>query len=127
MNVRMSLTLETTEMFLSLRMIFSLHRAAVAWAILEMISGLDPSLEMIDHRFLKFPTALRLWPFILISLLFVITFVLSGPVSILYLVVVVRIKTFYQDVSFSYIFCIYNNAICKAEVCNKPSSDANTS
>ena len=48
MSVRISLTLEASEMFLSLNMIFSLERAAVVWAILERISGSDPSLEMID-------------------------------------------------------------------------------
>ena len=80
-------------MFLSLHMIFSLERAAVVWAILERISGFDPSLEMIAPRYLKFSTSSSLWPFILVSLwklfgLFVIFFVLSGPISILYLVVV---------------------------------------
>ena len=74
-------------------MIFSLERAAVVWAILERISGFDPSLEMIASRYLKFSTSSSLWLFILISLLkpfglFVITFVLSGSISILYLVVV---------------------------------------
>ena len=43
MSVRISLTLEASEMFLSLHMIFSLERAAVVWAILERISGFDPS------------------------------------------------------------------------------------
>ena len=47
MSVRINLTLEASEMFLSLHMIFSLERAAVVWAILERISGFDPSLEMI--------------------------------------------------------------------------------
>ena len=80
-------------MFLSLNMIFSLERASIVSAILERISGFDPSLEMIAPRYLKFSTSSSLWPFILISLwkplgLFVITFVLSGPISILYLVVV---------------------------------------
>ena len=87
------LTLEASEIFLSLHMIFSLERAAVVWAILERISGFDPSLEMIAPKYLKFSTSSSLWPFILISLwkplgLFVITFVLSGPIFILYLVVV---------------------------------------
>ena len=45
MSVRISLTLEASEMFLSLHMIFSLERAAVVWAILERISGFDPSLR----------------------------------------------------------------------------------
>ena len=80
-------------MFLSLHMIFSLERGAVVWAILERISGFDPSLEKTAPRYLKFSTSSSLWSFILISLwkpfrLFVITFVLSGPISILYLVVV---------------------------------------
>ena len=95
MSVRISLILEASEMFLSLHMIFSLERAAVVWAILERISGFDPSLEMITPRYLKFSTSSSLWLFILISLwkpfgLFVITFVLSGPISILYLVVLSR-------------------------------------
>ena len=40
-------------MFLSLYMIFGIERTAVVWAILERISGFDPSLEMIDPRYLK--------------------------------------------------------------------------
>ena len=47
MSVHISLTLKASEMFFSLHMIFSLERAAVVWAILERISGFDPSLEMI--------------------------------------------------------------------------------
>ena len=93
MSVHISLTWKASEMFLSLHMIFSLERADVVWAILERILGFDPSLEMIAPRHLKFSTSSSLWPFILSSLwkpfgLFVITFVLSGPISILYLVVV---------------------------------------
>ena len=87
LSVRISLTLEVSEMFLSRHMIFSLERAAFVWAILERISGFDPSLEVVVPRYLKFSTASSLSPFILISLwmpfgLFVITFVLSGPISI---------------------------------------------
>ena len=94
MSVCISLTLEASEMFLSLHMIFSLERAAVVWAILERITGFDPSWEMDAPRYSEFSTASSFWPFILISLwkpfgLFVITFVLSGQMSILYLVVVV--------------------------------------
>ena len=92
MSVSISLTVEASKMFLSLHMIFSLERAAVVWAILERILDFDPLLEMIATWYLKFSTS-SLWPFILISLwksfgLFVITFVLSGPISIVYLVVV---------------------------------------
>ena len=54
MSVRISLTLEASEIFLSLHMIFSLERAAVVWANLERISGFDPSLEMIAPRLIMF-------------------------------------------------------------------------
>ena len=105
MSVRISLTLEASEMFLSLHMMSSLERAAVVWAILERISGFDPSLEMTAPRYLKSSTS-SLWPFILISLwkpfgLFVITFVLSGPISILYLVVVLSRRSIRTPASFS--------------------------
>ena len=95
MCVRISLTLEAREMFLSLHMIFSLERAAVVWAIQERISGFDSSLEIVAPRY---STSSSLWPVILISLwkpfgVFVITFVLSGPISILYLVVLVSIRS----------------------------------
>ena len=57
MSVRTSLILEASELFLSLHnMIFNLERAAAVWAILERISGFDPSLEMIAQRYLKFST-----------------------------------------------------------------------
>ena len=57
MSIRISLTLEASEMFLSLHMIFSLERAVVVWAILERISGFDPSLETNAPRYLKFITS----------------------------------------------------------------------
>ena len=106
MSVRISLTLEASEMFLSLHMIFSLERAAVVWAILERISGFDPLLETTAPRYLKFSTSSSLWPFILISLwkplgLFVITFVLSEPISILYLVVVLSRRSIRMPASSS--------------------------
>ena len=85
MSVRISFTFEASEMFLSLHMIFSLERAAVVWAILERISGFDPSLEMIAPRYFKF----------------VITFVLSGPISILYLVVVLSRRSIRMPASSS--------------------------
>ena len=68
MSVRISLTLEASEMLLSLHMIFSLERAAAVCAILESILGFDPSLEMIALGYLKFSTASSLWPFILTAL-----------------------------------------------------------
>ena len=87
MSVRISLTLEASEMFLSLHMIIE-HLL-----LSGLSSGFDPLLEMIAPRYFKFSTSSTLWPFILISLwkrfgLFVMTFVLSGPISVLYLVVV---------------------------------------
>ena len=54
MTVRISLTLEASEMFLSFHMIFSLERAAVVWSILERISGFDPSLSALTCRFSSF-------------------------------------------------------------------------
>ena len=108
MSVRINLALEASEMFLSLHMIFSLERAAVVWAILERISGFDPSLEMIAPRYLKFSISSSLWLFILISLwkpsgLFWIVwadfhFVPCGGC----------IETVYQDASFFVLFCIYD-------------------
>ena len=53
MSVCINLTLEAREMGLSLHMIFSLERAAVVWAILERISGVEPSLEMICSKVLE--------------------------------------------------------------------------
>ena len=56
MSVRISLILEASEMFLFLHMVFCPERAAVVWAILERLSSLDSSLEMIDPRYLKIVT-----------------------------------------------------------------------
>ena len=60
MSVRISLTLEASEMFLSLHMIFSLERATAVWAILARTSGFDPLLQMIAPSYLKFSTASNL-------------------------------------------------------------------
>ena len=125
MSVSISLTLEASEMFLSLHMIFSLERATVVWATLERISGFDPSLEMIAPRYLKFSTSSSLRPFILISLwkpfgLFVITFVLS---DLHFVPCCGYIRTVYQDASFFFLFCIYDSVICKAEVGKESSPD----
>ena len=49
-------------MFLSLHMIFRLQGDAVVCVMLERISGLDPSFEMIDTWYLKLSTASSLWP-----------------------------------------------------------------
>ena len=56
MRVCLSLTLEASDMFLSLHTILRLEGAAVFRAIVEKISGFDPSLEMIVPRYLKLST-----------------------------------------------------------------------
>ena len=117
MSVRISLILEASEMVLSLHMI-----SAVVWAIREKISGFDP----ITPSYLKLSTSSSLWPFILISLwkpfgLFVITFFLSGPISILYLVMLVSRRSTRTPTSpsSSYHILHLRNIIYKAEVGNK--------
>ena len=94
MSVRISLTLEASEMFLSLHIIFSLERTAVVWAILERISGFDPSLEMIAPKYLKFSNSSSLCLFILISLCLVWTDFHFVPCCGF-------IKTVYQDATSS--------------------------
>ena len=141
MNVRISLTLEASEMFLSLHMIFSLERAAVVWAILERISGFDPSLEMIAPRYLKFSTSylltfyldllpltfyLDLLPLTYLPLTFYLDLSLEAIRVVCHHFCLVwtdlhfvpcggSVKTVYQDASLFFFFCIYDNVICKAE------------
>ena len=128
MSVRINLILEASEMFLPLHMIFSLERAAVVWAILESISGFDLSLEMIAPKYLKFSTSSNLWPFILdlsLEAIWVVCHHFCLVWADLYFVPCGGcIETVYQDAFF--LFCIYDNVICKAEVGNKSSSDADT-
>ena len=49
---RISLIFELSAIFLSFQMVLSLASAAVAWAILARISGLDPSSAMIAPRYI---------------------------------------------------------------------------
>ena len=77
-----------------LDMIFSVERAVLVWAILERISGFWSFVKDDWFWYLNYSTDSSLWPFMLTYLwkpfgLLVITFVLSGPISILYLVLVV--------------------------------------
>ena len=70
---------------------FSLVRAAVACAILERTSGLEPSSETTAPRYLKLVTVPNFCSFTIISLwmplaLFFISLVFSALISILYLV-----------------------------------------
>ena len=77
-------------MLLSLQMGFSFVRAAVACAILQRTSALEPPSETTAPRYLKFVTVLNFCPFTFISLwmplaLFVISLVFSALIYILYL------------------------------------------
>ena len=87
---RISFTFGPRDMLLSLQMGFSFVRAAVACAILERISGLEPSSETIAPRNLKLVTVPSFCPFTFISLwmslaLFLFSLVFSALISILYL------------------------------------------
>ena len=94
-----SFTFDPRDMLLSLKMGFSFVRAAVACAILERTSGLEPSSETTAPRYLKLVTVPNFCPFTFISLwmplaLFVISLVFSALISILYLVQVLsRLST----------------------------------
>ena len=86
-------------MLLSLKMGISFVRAAMAYSVLERISGLEPSSETIAARYLKLVTVPNFCPFTFISLwmplaLYVIRFDFSALISILYLVQVLsRLST----------------------------------
>ena len=66
---RISLTYELSAIFLSCQMVLSLASAAVAWAILARISGLDPSSVMIASRYLNRLTQSSFSPLTLMSVL----------------------------------------------------------
>ena len=84
---RISRILELREILLSIQIGFSLVIASVVCAILESISGLEPSSVIIEPRYLKFVTVSSLYVFTLISVLmplvlFVILLVFSALISI---------------------------------------------
>ena len=60
---RISFTFDPKDMLLSLQMGFSFLRAAVACAILERTSGLEPSSETTAPRYLKLVTVPNFCPF----------------------------------------------------------------
>ena len=64
-----SLIFELSAIFLSFQMVLSLASAAVAWAILARISGLDPSSVMIAPRYLNQLTQSSFSPLTLMSVL----------------------------------------------------------
>ena len=83
---RISRILELREILLSIQTGFSLVNAAVAWAILESISGLEPSSVITEPRYMKLVTVSSFCPFTLISVLmplvlFVISLVFSALMS----------------------------------------------
>ena len=65
---RISFTFDPRDMLVSLQMGFSFVRAAVACAILEGTSGLEPSSETTAPRSLKLVTVPNFCPFTFISL-----------------------------------------------------------
>ena len=80
---RISRILELREILLSIQTGFSLVNAAVVYAILESISGLEPSSVITERRYLKPVTFSSFCPFTLISalmplVLFVISLVFLG-------------------------------------------------
>ena len=66
---RISLIFELSAIFLSFQMVLSLASAAVAWAILARILGLDPSSVMIAPRYLNRLTQSSFSPLTLMSVL----------------------------------------------------------
>ena len=75
---RISRILELREILLSFQTGFNLVNAAVACAILESISGLEPSSVITEPRYLKLVTVSSFRPFILISVLIpLVLFVIS--------------------------------------------------
>ena len=83
---RISHILELREILLSTQTGFSLVNAAVACAILESISGLEPSSVTTEPSYLKLVTVSSFCPFTLISVLmplvfFVISLVFSALIS----------------------------------------------
>ena len=84
---RISRILELREILLSILTGFSTDNAAVVCAILESISGLEPSSVLTEPRYLKLVTVSSFCPFTLISVLmplvlFVISLVFLALISI---------------------------------------------
>ena len=78
--------LELREILLSIQTGFSLVNADVVCAILESISGLEPSSVITESRYFKLVTVSSFCPFTLISVLmplvlFVISLVFSALIS----------------------------------------------
>ena len=83
---RISRILELREILLSLQTGFNLVNAAVVCAVMESISGLEPSSVITEPRYLKLVTVSSFCPFILVSVLmslvlFVLSLVFSALIS----------------------------------------------
>ena len=83
---RISRILELREILMSFQTGFNLVNAAVVCAVLESISGLEPSSVITEPRYLKFVAVSSFRPFTLISVLmplvlFVISLVFSALIS----------------------------------------------
>ena len=71
---RISRILELREILLSFQTDFNLVNAAVVCAVLESISGLEPSSVITEPRYLKLVTVSCFCPFTLISMLLPLVF-----------------------------------------------------
>ena len=81
---RISRILELREILLSCKTGFSLVNTAVVCAVLESISGLEPSSVITEPSYLKFVTVSSFCPFTLISVLMpLVLFVISLVFSVL--------------------------------------------
>ena len=67
-------------MLLSFQTVFNLVNAVVLCAILESISGMEPSLDTTEHRYLKIVTVSSVCPFTLISLLMLLVLIVINMV-----------------------------------------------
>ena len=84
---RISRILELREILLTIQTCFSFVNAAVVYAILESISGLEPSSVITEHRYLKLAIVSSFCPFTLISelmplVLLVISLVFPALISV---------------------------------------------
>ena len=77
---RINRILELREMLLSFQTGFNLVNAAVACAILESISGFEPSSVITEPRYLKLVTVSSFCPFTLISVLMPLVLIVNSLV-----------------------------------------------
>ena len=104
--------LDLREILLSIQTGFSLVKAAVVCAILESISGLEPSSVITKPRYLKLVTTSSFYPFTLISVLMpLVLFVTSLVFSAL-----ISMPTQYSFAYLAYTiqFCFFPLSLCLA-------------